>query len=535
MLKMMNIPASEHLSEDFSIRLNGQKTEALSVCVSAMPFNRIWSGKQRPVNQSETASVLSFAADEPVCVELFPTKAFETVTVRPLSEKIYPEISNVSISFTLSRPGQYVVELDGPHGALHIFMDPTDGFDVPHEEGNTLYFGAGTHHIGQVELLDGATVYIDRDAVVYGSFYAAGAENISILGNGVLCGSMLERGSDDLLLAYDVSRIPETCYESPQQREQVLVRLQGKDLLPDSTDKYIPGSGSTLYRNKEHFRKVLEAMHPVKTGLHFYKCKNVAVNGIICRDSAGLSNTLVGCENVVYDNVKIIGMWRYNSDGINFYNCRNCKVKNTFVRAFDDGICMKGLPGYDTEKTENILVENCILWNDWGQSLEIGVDTVAPEICDIIYRDCDCIHHAGPVMDIGNQDRALVHDVLFEDIRVEYSVHDLRSKMQQDDEDLYVPERDISPLIWARVDCNLWSADNIPGNSYDITFRNIEVFTDDNMQFPAIELFGKDETHTCRNFVLENIRMNGKKICKKEDLNLKLNEYVKESEIILRE
>ena len=528
-----NIPAGEKVSNDFQIRINGNKVEAYQIRVSAIPFCHTFWGTERTLDQTELAAVVSFSADEPVNVELIPNRQFKKITIRPLSEKIVADSDGEKISFTINHPGQYVVELDGPHNALHLFADPVKDYGVLPDAENTLYFDAGIHRIGQVVLEDNTTVYIDRDAVVYGSFLAYGAENIRILGNGVLCGSWYDRQPDDMLLAYDIPRVPDSCYESPGQRKAFLERMAPVKTSICNKETYIPGTGTKLFKDREQFKKFLEIVHPVKAGLHFYHCRNIEVNGIIMRDATGLSNTIAACEYVNYDNVKTIGMWRYNTDGIDFYNSRNCMVRNTFIRAFDDGICMKGQLGYDTFNTENILVENCVLWNDWGKALELGVDTIAPEISHITYRDCDIIHHAGVVMDIGNEDRADIHDVLFEDIRVEYSVHDLKPYHQKTDNEKYVPQRWVDPLIFVGIDCNLWSSDNIPGKNHHITFRNIEVFTEDDMPFPPVIISGKDEEHTSSDFVFENIMFNGKRITNKTELNLQLGDYVEETALTL--
>ena len=533
MLRTTNIPSGEPLSEDFSVLLNGKPVQLYQVRVSAMPFCHTFLGAERSLDQTETASLLSFSADEPVRVELVPKRKFDKVVIRPLSRKVQHGTENGKITFTLSSPGQYVVELDDYHNALHIFFDPVKDFGILPDSKNTIYFGPGIHHPGQIVLTDGMTVYIDQDAVVYGSFLAYGSRDIRILGNGVLCGSWYDRKLEDLLQLYDIPREAKRCYESPRQREAVAKRFAGIESSFCNMETYVPGTGTYLFRNREQFGELLEKVPTIKAGIHFYVCDNVEVNGIILKDAVGMTNTIIACEHVVYDNVKTIGMWRYNTDGINFYNSRNCVVRNSFVRSFDDGICMKGKPGYDTVNTENILVENCVLWTDWGNSLEFGVNTVAPEICHITYRACDVIHHSQCVMDLGNQDRADIHDILFEDIRVEYSVHDLSPVIQGENEKTYEPRRGISMLVRAIIACSLWSSDDIAGKNHHITFRNIQVFTEDNMQFPPIMISGKDPEHTNSDFVFENIIFNGKRLKSKQELNLSLGDFVDDSEIKL--
>jgi len=272
---------------------------------------------------------------------------------------------------------------------------------------------------------------------------------------------------------------------------------------------------------------LIEAMRPVRSGLHFYACKDVTVSGIILRNSAGLSITSAGCEQIHFDRVKLIGMYRYNSDGIDFYNCQHCSVRNSFLRTFDDTIGIKGQIGWDTENTTDITVENTVVWNDWGHSLEFGADSVASEIANITFRNCDVIHHTSAVMDIKNMDRAHVHDVLFEDIRVEYSLHDLKSVYQKHDGMRYERKHDVSPLICIQVLESTWSDDGLLGKNSDITFRNIQVLSENGIPFPEIRISGHDAEHTTSRVLLENFSHNGRKLTS-EELNLKVENFAEQ-------
>lgn len=520
MLITSNYPIKNEISADYEILLNGEKVEAVYTRVSAMPFNRYWPGKQRPLNQTELASYISFSSDNDVEITVIPKIKFNSVIIRPLSADIKPFVEGEKITFTCPNYGKYTLELDGPHNALHIFSNPIIDFEINEGTENTLYFGPGVHEIGHTELTDNTTVYIDKDSVVYGSFYAVDSKNIRILGYGVLDGGKYERKTEDFLLAYDYSRTSDKSWEKEQMAD---LFKNHEDLFPD-TSSYIKGSGSVLYKNREQFQKILDIMNPVKTGLSFYACENIEVNGIIFRNSAGLTNTHADCENVHYNNVKIIGNWRYNSDGIDFYNCRYCSVKNSFIRTFDDCVCAKGQIGWDTKNTTDILVENCVLWNDWGKALEVGVDTVAPEFNNIVFRNCDCIHNLGIVLDVGNGDRPYIHNVLFEDIRVEYSEYDVASQYQNSDDEEFLWNKKHAPLVFIELYSGVWSNDNINGSVSDITFKNIKIYSDSDFK-PQIELKGLDAEHNVNGVIFDNITINGKP-SNEENFTIETNEFV---------
>ncbi|MGA2658782.1 MAG: hypothetical protein ABSH34_14865, partial [Verrucomicrobiota bacterium] len=48
-------PPGERLCEDYTLRVNGQPVPVYACRVSAVPFNQVWPGYQRPVDQTELA------------------------------------------------------------------------------------------------------------------------------------------------------------------------------------------------------------------------------------------------------------------------------------------------------------------------------------------------------------------------------------------------------------------------------------------------------------------------------------------------
>ena len=336
----------------------------------------------------------------------------------------------------------------------------------------------------------------------------------------MLDGGFYERTTEAFLLAYDYSRVPEASWERQQMSKFI---DSTADCFPDIAH-YQKGSGSFIYRDDAQFEKLLETMQPVKTGLSFYVCENVEITGIILRNCAGLSMTQAGCKNLHYKNVKLIGNWRYNSDGIDFYNCQNCSVKQCFLRTFDDTICVKGQVGWDTADSSDILVEDCVLWNDWGHTLDIGVDTVAPEIKNITFRNCDLIHNTATAIDIGNGDRAHIHHVLFENIRIEFSKHDVALVFQSSDDMEFVPRKHTPTLIDMFLNCGTWSVDRLFGKISDIVFRDIFITTDHDFT-PTINIKGYSKEHDIQNVTIENVFYNGKRLNSPEQFLIHTNEF----------
>lgn len=469
MIKISPIPDKSYISNDFDIYVkgsdivNGMNLEAYKCRVSAMPFNRVWPGYQRSITQTETATFAYLSIDEEVEFTVTPTKEFKEVIIRPLSKNIQATVIDGSIIFKIKEIGQYTIEIDGHHNALHLFVNPIEEYV---EEENTIYFEPGVHYAGVIEMEDNQTIYIADGAVVHCSIHATDKKNIAIKGHGIIDNSTFNRPTKACL----------GCF----------------------------------------------------TSLALTRCKNVEISGVIFNDACSWTATFFNCDNILVDNIKTIGMWRYNSDGFDFVNSANCIVKNSFLRNFDDVIVLKGLKRYDTRNVENILVENCVLWCDWGRALEIGAETCADEYRNIVFRDCDVIHASNMAMDIQNGDRANVHTVHFEDIRVEYSKYGMPEIYQQNDDMEYVWDGTphVPYLFYAHLYCGLWSNDNLLGSNKNIRLKNIQVFLDEGLPAPKIGLYGANREHMTTDITIEDLYINGVKVMSYDEANIHTNEFV---------
>jgi hypothetical protein len=473
-----------------------------------MPYNTLWPGRQRPLDQTEIASFVSFETDEPVTVRLESKKPFSELVIRPLSEKIVPVVNGRTIEFVISRPGQYVVECDGFHNALHIFVNPPENFNVDKNDPSVIYFPPGVHHPGVIEMKDGQTVYIDSGAVVYGAVVGINIRNARVAGYGILDGSEEKRGDYTCLAPVDVSRMPKVVW-------QMFFSTRDKTAAP------------VFSLDTEKLKKFLNDTETLNGCVRFYNCRNVEISGIICRDAASFAIIPAACDNVVCDNVKLIGMWRYNSDGIDFINCSNGIVRNSFLRSFDDSIVLKGIKGWDKRNMENILVQNCVIWNDWGGALEIGAETCADEYKNIIFEDCDIIHAAFYCLDIQNGDRAHVHDVTFRNIRCEFNKRQLPWFYQQDMSAPYSgqPGKGQPRLFVTHSYCGMFSDDNLLGKISNITLKDIYVLAEEGIAMPESSVEGAQKKyatteHNTVNVTFDGIYYNGKRLASLEEANI---------------
>lgn len=447
------------LNTNFDVTLNDNVCVVRECRVSAMPYNRPWPGKQRQYNQSESAGFIFFSADESVTVRVKSKKAFASAQIRPKSKNIVTEIKNGEVSFKLEKPGNYVLELDDEHNVLHIFFNPIK--EYKEAEKSTYYFGPGMHFPGMINLRDNDTVYVDENAIVFGSINSLGAKNVKIFGGGVIDNSCEER-------------ITENAYEN---------------------------------HTKGNFR--------------IYNCDNIEVSDVIFTNSSTWVMSMFNCSNVKIDNVKIVGHWRYNTDGIDIVNSDNVSISNCFIRSFDDTITIKAI--YDYQKpVENITVDNCVMWCGWGKNCEIGIETAGIEYKNITFKNCDLVHNMVAAFAISNGNHADMHDICFENINVELQ-YEMTAQLQTEDGKAYTPANKTTvPLLVKNTNEQYSIRQKSPegivrkfsdkfGNIHDIVYRNINVITEGENIKPGIVIESHDREVKFDNFEFDNIYLDGKK------------------------
>ncbi|MBQ7650946.1 MAG: hypothetical protein IJS15_08300 [Victivallales bacterium] len=455
-------------NDDYEVVVNGQPCQVRSCRVSAMNLNRIWEGVQRPLEQTELASYVSLESDGETEFRVKSSRQFSQAVIRPLSKAIATGQEDGWLSFTLPGAGFYVLELDDNHNALHIFINAPD--DFPEKVRATYQFGPGIHETGIIELKDDESVYIDRDAIVFGAIRGVGVKNVRIFGHGVIDSRKLER------------------------------LMREDDWIGHETN------GNIRFRNSQ----------------------NVQLNGIILMDSPIWCASFFNCQNIYINNVKIIGQWRYNSDGIDLCNCQDCKVEDCFIRAFDDVAVVKGMQEYCQFPIRNISFERCVLWCDWGRTCEVGIETWAPEIRGIRYADCDLIHNSDTALDIQAGGTGFLQDVVLENIRVEFQPYNTNEVYQTLDETKFIPRHGGIGLI--RVQNHKYILFDQPFGRVDgILFRNVKVYLEEGAPRPKafIKAFGPSDRPFGRlpwgdfdigqpepfgRIVLENVSINGEVI-----------------------
>ena len=480
---------------DYRVLVNGKEVVTDTARVSAVPFNRRWPGHQRGMEQTELISFLSLALDEPITIEVFPREPFEKVEIRPRRANLtYTVTERGSILISLRGPQYFTVEPYGRQRALHVFADPMPQYDVAEGDAGVLYFGAGEHEVGMIYLESNQTLYLDEGAVVYACVRAKDAENVRILGRGIL--------------------------DNSHNKETILFEANAV--------------------GNEMAVKNAKRLHTVQIEY----CKNVVIDGITIRDSLVYNVRPMATRGLTIQNVKIIGCWRYNSDGIDMHNCEDVRIENCFLRTYDDSICVKGMDCYydgDVEAAvyeaihhggevydtfRHVEVRACVIWNDWGRALEIGAETRAEEMSDILFEDCDIIHITSDVLDCQNVDYADIHDVTWRNVCIELDDPIPEPRLQRADAELYeAGDPDYAPPMMCAGVCfhpEYSAGGTRRGRNHRLRFENVDIW---GRQKPLLRFYGYGPDAMSSDIVVKNVRLNGVSIVDSGEYTLEIGDF----------
>ena len=364
------------------VKRNRVPVEIHEISVSAYPINRIWPGYQRNPDQTEPAWFVAFDMEQPVVLEVeYDSPVPDDLEIRPLEYKMRPEkISPRKIRIVLESPRHFTLGKPDGHDVLHVFADEAFHYCA---QADDLYFGPGIHHAGVIMPRSGQTVCIDSGAIVYGMIFCYRCDDVKIVGHGILDSSQLKCPKEN----------------QPDQPGGELLRVC-RELGLGFPELYVGGN------------------------VVIWQCERVELTGIILVDAPSWSVTVRNhCRNVRIDNLKIVGQWRYNSDGIDICASSDVTIRNCFIRTFDDCVVMRApfLAG-ESEPVRNVTVERCILWCDWGKSLEIWCGEKECAVEKIEFRDLFLIRVQNIGISItttyGSSD-TLVQDIRYSNIFID--------------------------------------------------------------------------------------------------------------------
>ena len=187
--QLVTYPAPEgaELMSDFTVQVREAGKDWRPVDTYMVKVDEVQNTKHNVKKAS--MSYFDFSGEVEVSVT-FNHGTVRTGRVRPLSYGITPYIDGNTMTFKLDRPRNLSVEVNGDifHN-LHLFANPIDEKKPKKlKDKNLIYFGPGIHTFpgDTLNVPSGKTVYIAGGALVKGCIQVVNAQNVKILGRGIV-------------------------------------------------------------------------------------------------------------------------------------------------------------------------------------------------------------------------------------------------------------------------------------------------------------------------------------------------------------
>jgi len=229
---------------------------------------------------------------------------------------------------------------------------------------------------------------------------------------------------------------------------------------------------------------------------------NVVIKDVILRGAASWTMPIRNSQNVIVDNVKIVGGRAQNDDGINPCNSQDILIKNCFIRSDDDCFALKGLSN-DNKSVERITIENCILWCNRARIFLLGHESRAEYMRNITFKNIDIVHFSMVAFLLEPGENMRMENIIFRDIRIQ-------GEGQQE-------------LIRLKPNVNMYMKTKVPGYINDITFENITLTGREGPY--KIQLIGFDDEHSVNKVSFSDVSVLNKNVTK-DYSNLEIGDFV---------
>lgn len=312
---------------------------------------------QVDMHHVQSTSLVTFDFNGPVEVAVkYNLSKISSVRIRPETLGIKPQFKNDSIFFTLTKPCNLSLEVNGDiYRNLHLFTNPLETSRPAKKDKHVIYIGPGFHTFpnGELKIPSGKTLYLAGGAVLKANLICDSIQNVRIGGRGIIY-----QPENGLRITFSDN-------------------VQIQDLIFINSSHYTVFGGQSkniLIKNIRSF-----SSRGWSDGIDMMSCENISIDGVFMRNSD--------------DCIALYGhRWNYYGD------CRNVQVKNSTLWSDVAHAIFMGTHGNSQipEVIENITFSNI----------------------DILHHDEPQINYQG-CMAINVSDENLARNIRFEDIRVD--------------------------------------------------------------------------------------------------------------------
>ena len=271
------------------------------------------------------------------------------------------------------------------------------------------------------------------------------------------------------------------------------------------------------------------------------KCTDLVIRDVTFMAPWWWTVYLVNCDGVELDNIKILNSNMVNDDGIDIANSRNVVVRNSFIRAQDDIVAVKGMDPNGLP-CENILIEDCLLWNDWANVFRVGYECDAPYMKNIVARNCVIAHYAfrykeperfwaNTIFFLQPSNNMLISDLLFENITIHADGTPMVLLKASSDICVGPSILGLKPQnyshVYAIADLSKYKYP-AGGPLKNVVFKNINVVGDSSGFCGDIYIKGLSESENIGSIMFDNVNFFGKPVKESDKHTLFVGKYVSE-------
>lgn len=260
------------------------------------------------------------------------------------------------------------------------------------------------------------------------------------------------------------------------------------------------------------------------------ECQGADVEGVLMHaHRPGVWQVVVNhCRNVEFKGVKILSTRYASTDGLDIVNCQQCAFLNTFIRANDDAIAIKGLDSRQPAQcppTRNITFCGMQLWNDCNCAMGIGAENHCSLYENIRFMNSSILfsYDDPDYHEMLNERAALticcIHGTYFRNISYE-------------NVDVYHCER----LIAAGFQPSFWFGalpgdQSTPGGMENLLYKNVCSYADSGSRIAnQIRIYGWEQKNTpskvIRGVMFDNVMIRNQRVDSPSDSRLLIGPLV---------
>jgi putative transmembrane protein len=275
-------PQGVDLNDDFTVRVRKQGQDWITLPTYLVKVDEVRETR----HHVENASMVTFDFSGNVEVAVTYNRGTVNVArVRPLSYNIPFQVKGNTVYFSLNRPGNLSVEVNGDifHN-LHLFANPLET-NVPDKNSpDVIYYGPGVHDIpnGVLKVPSGKTVYLAGGAVLMGRVVIENVHDVKLIGRGI---------------------INYTVKGGIQIRNSRNIYVEGIVATQCATG----GSENVTIRNVKSI-----SYYGWGDGMNVFASNNVLFDGVFCRNSDDCTTVygtrfdyVGGCSNITMQNATL--------------------------------------------------------------------------------------------------------------------------------------------------------------------------------------------------------------------------------------